>query len=75
MIQNALEFHLRLQQFIEFIKKGKLTEARNHMQKHLSPQADVYPTEVSQATALFAYPPSTNADPYKVCINRSVSYL
>lgn len=63
---SALEFELRLQQFIELRRAGKVKEARQHAQKFLSPHIDNYPDEVYQATGLLVYPPNTTAEPYKV---------
>ena len=63
---SALEFELRLQQYIELRREGKLVEARVHAQKFLRPHIEAYPELVYQATGLLAYPPSTFAEPYRV---------
>lgn len=63
---GALEFELRLQQFIEQRREGKLAEAKRHAQKYLAPYIDTYPNEFYQAMGLLAYPPNTRAEKYKV---------
>ena len=66
--QNNLEFELRLQQYIELLRATRIGEARQHAQKYIIPQVDTYPTEINRACGLFAYPPDTLAEPYKVCV-------
>ena len=63
---NTLEFELRLQQYIELQREGKVTEAMLHAQKFLGPQMDGHETQVYQASGLLAYPPDTTAEPYRV---------
>ena len=65
---GALDFELRLQQYIELRRVGRLVEAKVHAQRHLGPHMDAYPKEVYQATGLMAYPPNTLAEPYRVSL-------
>lgn len=65
-LQNTLEFELRLQQFIELRRKGRLLEARQHAQKFISPSIENNNPEVHRAAGLLAYSPQTRAEPYRV---------
>ncbi|KAI4247023.1 MAG: hypothetical protein L6R40_001688 [Gallowayella cf. fulva] len=62
---NTLEFELRLQQFIELRRKGRLLEARQHAQKFISPSIENNNPEVHRAAGLLAYSPQTRAEPYR----------
>lgn len=65
-LDNRLEFELRLQQYIELRRNGRLVEARQHARKYLIPHADIYPHEVNKAAGLLAFPPETQVAEYKV---------
>jgi len=62
---NNLEFQLRLQQFIELRRNGKLLAARQHAQRYIAPHTDSHFAEIHTAAALLAFPPDTAAEPYK----------
>ncbi|KAL8764240.1 MAG: hypothetical protein Q9184_000209 [Pyrenodesmia sp. 2 TL-2023] len=62
---NALEFELRLQQFIEFRRKGQLLEARLHAQRYISLNTTTSKPEIHRAAGLLAHPPGTRVEPYK----------
>ncbi|MCJ1472874.1 GID complex subunit containing RING finger motif [Lambiella insularis] len=62
---NNLEFQLRLQQYIELRRDGKLLEASHHAQKYIAPHTDTHSTEILIAAALLAFPPETQAEPYR----------
>ncbi|MCJ1330156.1 GID complex subunit containing RING finger motif [Thelotrema lepadinum] len=68
---GALDFELRLQQYIELRRVGRLVEAKVHAQRHLGPHMDAYPKEVYQATGLMAYPPNTLAEPYRTMYSQA----
>ena len=63
---GALEFELRLQQYIELTRARRMPEAKTHAQRHLGPHIGTYPEEVYHATGLMAYQPNTLAEPYRV---------
>ena len=63
---GALEFELRLQQYIELTRVRRVKEAKSHAQRHLGPHMDAYAKEIYQATGLLAYLPNTPAEPYRV---------
>lgn len=65
-LQNRLEFELRLQQYIELRRNGRLVEARQHAQKYLIQHAGTYLEEVNRAAGLLAYPPDTQVREYRV---------
>ncbi|MCJ1248278.1 GID complex subunit containing RING finger motif [Trapelia coarctata] len=62
---NSLEFQLRLQQYIELRRQGKLLEARQHAQKYIAPHTDTHSAEIYTAASMLAFPPDTQAEPYK----------
>ncbi|MCJ1386873.1 GID complex subunit containing RING finger motif [Xylographa soralifera] len=62
---NNLEFQLRLQQYIELRRDGKLLAARQHAQRYIAPHTDSHFAEIHTAAALLAFPPDTLAEPYK----------
>lgn len=53
--QSALEFDLRMQEFIELVRSGKFVAAIGYSKKHLSPWHDIHPAQFRQAMALLAY--------------------
>lgn len=55
--QSSLEFHLRLQQFVELARAGRLLDAIAFARAHLSPWGATRLEEVQQAMALLAYKP------------------
>jgi macrophage erythroblast attacher len=65
--QSNLEFELRLQQYIEMVRSAdtkKLIEARTHARKYLALHSDT--AFAIRAAGLLAFPPETEAEPYKV---------
>ena len=66
LMQNRLEFELRLQQCVELRRNGKVVEARQHARKYLTQHANMYPREVNRAAGLLAFPPDTQVPEYKV---------
>ena len=63
---SALEFELRLQQFIELCRQGKVVEAKVHAKKWLTSHIGTYPEDVHRAFGLLAFPSNTRAEPYRV---------
>ncbi|KAI4121464.1 MAG: hypothetical protein LQ347_006853 [Umbilicaria vellea] len=70
-ISNNLEFELRLQQYIELRRSGQLLDARQHAQKYIAPHTDTHITAIHRAAGLLAYPPETQAEPYKTMYSQS----
>jgi len=65
-LNSNLEFELRLQQYIELVRSGntqKLMEATMHARKYLAPHQDT--NFAIRAAGLLAFPPETQAEPYK----------
>ncbi|KAL4942855.1 hypothetical protein BDV06DRAFT_221791 [Aspergillus oleicola] len=66
--QYNLEFELRLQQYIEMIRKRdktKFVDAMVHARKYLAPYTETQSAEIHRAAGLLAFPPDTKAEPYK----------
>lgn len=72
--QNSLEFQLRLQQYIELRRGGKLLEARQHAQKHIAPHTETHSADIYTAASMLAFPPDTQAEPYKVVSNNGIPF-
>ncbi|KAI9830983.1 MAG: GID complex subunit containing RING finger motif [Phylliscum demangeonii] len=67
-MNSDLEFHLRLQQYIELVRTGeraKLLEATHHARKYLSPHRDSHAEWIHQAAGLLAFAPDTATEPYQ----------
>ncbi|MCJ1260163.1 GID complex subunit containing RING finger motif [Lobaria immixta] len=68
---NNLEFELRLQHYIELRRNGQLLEARQHAQKYIAPHKDTHLDKIHRAAGLLAFPPDTQAEPYKTMYSQS----
>jgi macrophage erythroblast attacher len=66
--QSTLEFELRMQEFIELARARKIHEAIAYAGKHLSSWQETHFSEIRQAMALIAFPPTTMCGPYKVLV-------
>ncbi|KAI0792319.1 CTLH/CRA C-terminal to lish motif domain-containing protein [Abortiporus biennis] len=64
-LKNPLEFDLRFQEFIELVRARKLEEAIVYQKKYLIQWYETHQAQIHQASALFAYPPSTAFGAYK----------
>jgi macrophage erythroblast attacher len=65
--ESPLEFHLRLQEFVELARKGDTSSAIRYVRSHLSAAAadcNRLP-DVQRVMALLAFGPSTDCEPYK----------
>ena len=62
---TTLEFELRLQQFIELVRDGKIIQAKEHAESHLAPHAASRSEHFMHAAGLLAQPSNTPAEPYK----------
>jgi len=73
-MKSTLEFNVRLQEFIEYIKKDERLEAVKHARKYLAIDLDQSADQlakVQKACALLAYPNSNSFHPYKDLFNDS----
>ncbi|KAK9477078.1 CTLH/CRA C-terminal to lish motif domain-containing protein [Lipomyces japonicus] len=62
---NNLEFEVRLQQHIEFVRAGNIEEAIKYSQKYLVPNADTHLNEILRASGSLVYSTADDADsPY-----------
>ncbi|KAI5307988.1 GID complex subunit containing RING finger motif, partial [Ascosphaera atra] len=62
--KTELEFQLRLQQYIEFVKKRDLVRARKHAMQYLSPASSEQGELAKHAAAMLVFQPSTEKEPY-----------
>lgn len=63
--KSTLEFHLRLQEFIELARKGRFQEAIQYSQKYLHSYYNSHRRELVQSLALLAFPADTDCSPYR----------
>ncbi|KAJ8102194.1 CTLH/CRA C-terminal to lish motif domain-containing protein [Lipomyces tetrasporus] len=64
--KNGLEFDVRLQQYIEYVRHGRSLEAIAYSQKYLVPNADTNLDAILRSSALLVFPASDDDDnPYK----------
>ncbi|KAK9329839.1 CTLH/CRA C-terminal to lish motif domain-containing protein [Lipomyces starkeyi] len=64
--KNGLEFDVRLQQYIEYLRQGRSLEAITYSQKYLVPNADTNLDAILRSSALLVFPASDDEDnPYK----------
>jgi hypothetical protein len=47
LLCSSVEFHLRLREFLQLVQRGSTTEALQHAQQHIAPNAADHPAEVS----------------------------
>jgi hypothetical protein len=71
LLQNTLEFDLRLQEYIELSRARKTMDAIAYSKKHLISWQDTHLAQIQQASTLLAFPPTTTCGPYKVFPNSS----
>lgn len=69
--KSPLEFKLRQQEFIEFIKQGRKNQAVQHSRKHLSNIDDMHKKEFEQMMGLIARPLKTGKEPYRSMLDES----
>lgn len=65
-MKSTLEFNVRLQEFIELIKKDQKIEAVKHAKKYLATDDPEHLPIVQQGMGLLAFPLDTVLQPYKV---------
>ncbi|KAG4304320.1 hypothetical protein PORY_002295 [Pneumocystis oryctolagi] len=60
-----LEFELKLQEYIELVRKNELSQAIAYSRKYLVPYAELHMEEFKRAMALLIFPPHTECEYYK----------
>ncbi|KAK2154234.1 hypothetical protein LSH36_274g06049 [Paralvinella palmiformis] len=68
-MKSTLEFNLRQQEFIEYIRNNKRLEAVKHARKYFSNLDDAQMNDVQKVMGLLAYPPDTELAPYKILLD------
>ncbi|XP_068708537.1 E3 ubiquitin-protein transferase MAEA-like isoform X2 [Montipora foliosa] len=66
-LKSNLEFNVRMQEFVELVRRGDKMEAVRYARKHFPP-ANVEGTmtkEIQRAMALLAFKPDTSCSPYR----------
>ncbi|KAJ1753325.1 GID complex subunit containing RING finger motif [Coemansia sp. RSA 1821] len=64
-IQSSLEFELRLQEFIEYIRQRQNPAAIAYAKKHLIAWSDTQMPRIQRAMTLLAFSPETMCPPYR----------
>ncbi|KAG5519766.1 hypothetical protein PMAC_000039 [Pneumocystis sp. 'macacae'] len=60
-----LEFELKLQEYIELVRRRELSQAILYSRKYLTPYSEAHIEEFRRAMALLVFPPDTEYEPYK----------
>jgi macrophage erythroblast attacher len=63
-MQSGLRFELRLQQYIELVRKGETAEALSHAKKYLNGDKDW--RMVQRAASLMIFSPNVRFEPVQV---------
>lgn len=64
-INSNIEFDLRVQEFVELIRKNLRTDAVIHARKHFPAFEKTQIKEICECMALLAYQPDTTIEPYR----------
>ncbi|KAI8129428.1 hypothetical protein FF38_04800 [Lucilia cuprina] len=64
-INSNIEFNLRVQEFVELVRKDLRTEAVIHARKHFPAFEKTQIKEICECMALLAYQPNTTIEPYR----------
>ncbi|XP_005184449.1 E3 ubiquitin-protein transferase MAEA [Musca domestica] len=64
-INSNIEFDLRVQEFVELIRKNQRTEAVVHARKYFPAFEKTQIKEICECMALLAYQPDTTIEPYR----------
>lgn len=63
--KSNLEFNLRMQEYIEMVRIGNLSQAITHVKKYLSPWQDTRMKDIQQCMALLAFNSNTECVMYR----------
>nr|CAB3464033.1 unnamed protein product [Digitaria exilis] len=64
--KSKLEFFLRLQEFVEFVKAKNCIQAIAYARKYLAPWGSIHMKELQRVTATLVFRSNTSCTPYKV---------
>lgn len=67
--RSPLEFRLRVQEYVELLRQGKVDEGIAYARRYLAPWAEHYPSEVQRAAALLAFGADTACPPYAALLS------
>lgn len=71
-LKSSLEFQVRLQEYLELVKRGQKLEAVKHAKKFLCTETELeHLSVVQQAMGLLAFSSSTQIQPYKDLLDKS----
>lgn len=70
-INSNIEFNLRVQEFVELVRKNARTEAVVHARKHFPAFEKTQIKEICECMALLAYQPNTTIEPYRSLFDSS----
>ncbi|WVZ96583.1 hypothetical protein U9M48_042200 [Paspalum notatum var. saurae] len=69
--KSKLEFLLRLQEFVEFVKAKNFIQAIAYARKHLAPWGSIHMKELQRVTATLVFKSNTNCTPYKILFEQN----
>ncbi|RCV35824.1 hypothetical protein SETIT_7G270600v2 [Setaria italica] len=68
--KSKLEFLLRLQEFVEFVKAKNCIQAIAYARKYLAPWGSIHMKELQRVTATLVFRSNTNCAPYKILFEK-----
>ncbi|KAJ2368644.1 GID complex subunit containing RING finger motif [Coemansia sp. RSA 2611] len=70
-LDSALEFELRLQEFVELARAGQTAAAIAYAKRHLTAWAPAQMPRIQRAMALLAFAPATTCAPYRAMFDEA----
>ena len=67
--RSPLEFRLRVQEYVELLRRDAVDDAIAYARRHLAPWAEQYPDELQRAAALLAFRGATTCPPYAALLS------
>ncbi|EDO31713.1 predicted protein [Nematostella vectensis] len=70
-LKSTLEFNVRMQEYVELVRKGDKLEAVRYARKHFANAESAMTKEIQKAMALLAFKPDKACSPYKELLEQS----
>ena len=64
-MKSSLEFNLRVQEFVEQVRSGKLLDAVQYARMHLAPWSSIYSKQFYEAMGVLVFGPGTKCERYR----------
>jgi len=64
-LRSSLEFNLRVQEFVEYVRSGRLLDAVQYARTYLGPWSSVYSKQFYEAMGVLVFGPQTKCERYR----------